>query len=41
MRAFILACVVAIIIAIAAALALDRLLQEPSSKTYSSSAVRL
>jgi len=35
MRAFIVACVVAIIIAIAAGLALDRLVQEPSSKSFS------
>jgi hypothetical protein len=41
MRAFIVACVVAIIIAIAAALALDWLVQESSSKSYSTSAVRL
>jgi hypothetical protein len=41
MRAFIIACLVAIIIAIAAAFALDRLLQESSSKSYSTSAVRL
>lgn len=41
MRAFIVACVVAIIIAIAAGLALDRLVQESSSKSYSTSAVGL
>jgi len=41
MRAFIVACVVAIIIAIAAGLALDRRVQESSSKSYSTSAVRL
>jgi len=41
MRAFIVACVVPIIIAIAAYLALDRLVQESSSKSYSTSAVRL
>jgi hypothetical protein len=41
MRAFITACVVAIIVAIAAALALDRLMQESSSKSYSTPAVRL
>ena len=41
MRAFIVACVVATIIAIAAALTLDRLVQESSSRSYSTSAVRL
>jgi hypothetical protein len=40
MRAFIVACVVAIIIAIAAALAFDRLVQESSLKSYATSAVR-
>jgi len=41
MRAFIVACVVAIIIAMAANLALDRLVQESSSKSFSTPAVRL
>jgi|AmaraimetFIIA100_FD_contig_31_55805201_length_470_multi_2_in_0_out_0_1 hypothetical protein len=41
MRAFIVACVVAIIIATAADLVLNRLVQEPSSTAYSTSAVRL
>jgi hypothetical protein len=40
MRAFIVGCVVAIIIAIGAALTLDGLVQESSSKSYSASAVR-
>jgi hypothetical protein len=41
MPAFILACLVAIIIAVGAALALNELVQESSSKSYSTSAVRL
>ena len=41
MRGFIVACAVAIIIAIAAALTLDGLVQESYSKSYSTSAVRL
>jgi hypothetical protein len=41
MRAFIVGCVVAIIIAIAAALVLDRLVQGSSAKSFSSPAVRL
>jgi hypothetical protein len=41
MRAFIVALVVAIIVAIAADLALDRFVQVTSSKSYSTSAVRL
>ena len=41
MRAFFVACVVAIIIAIGADLALDRFAQETSSKSFSTSAVRL
>jgi hypothetical protein len=41
MGAFILACVAAIIIAVGAALALNDLVQETSSKSYSTSAVRL
>jgi hypothetical protein len=41
MRAFIVACAVAIIIGIATGLALDRLVQESSWKAYSTSAVRL
>jgi hypothetical protein len=41
MRTFLVACVVAIIIAVAAALILDRLVQESSSKSYSTPAVRL
>jgi hypothetical protein len=41
MRAFIVACVVAIIIALTVALLLDRFVQESSSKSYSTSGVRL
>jgi hypothetical protein len=41
MRAFIVACVVAIVIAVGAALALNELVQESSSKSYSTFAVRL
>jgi hypothetical protein len=41
MRAFFMACVVAITIAVGAALALNELVQESSSKSYSTSAVRL
>jgi hypothetical protein len=41
MRAFILACVAAVVIAIGAAFSLNDLMQESSSKSYSTSAVRL
>jgi hypothetical protein len=41
MRAFVIACVVAIILAIAAAAMLDGFLQEPSSTSFSTSGVRL
>ena len=41
MRAFITACLIAIVIAITAAVALDGIVQEPSSTAFSTSAVRL
>jgi hypothetical protein len=41
MRAFLVACVAAIVIAAAAAILLQAFVQEPSSKSFSTSAVRL
>jgi hypothetical protein len=41
MRAFISACLIAIVIAIAAAVALNSIVQESSSTAFSTSAVRL
>jgi hypothetical protein len=41
MRAFLIGCVVAIIIAAASAIFLDALIQEPSSKSFSTPGVRL
>jgi hypothetical protein len=41
MRAFIFASLIALVIAIAAAVALDGIVQEPSSTAFSTSAVRL
>jgi hypothetical protein len=41
MRSFIAACVVAIVIALAAAAILDTAVQEPAAAAFSTSAVRL
>jgi hypothetical protein len=41
MRAFLIACVVAIIIAAASAILLDVFIQEPSSKSFFTPSVRL
>jgi hypothetical protein len=41
MRAFVIACIMAIIIAAIAALVLDSFVQESSSTSYSTSGVRL
>jgi hypothetical protein len=41
MRVFISACLVAVIIAVGAAAVFDRIVQEPSSTAFSTSAVRI